>query len=324
MVNSPSIGFSDFDVRDARKVALRVEQRLLIGSVEIGPVDRAREISDEHPTAFQIQGHADAFHKIGEHDFGRCAVARRSIERRAVYRVAARRVPTVRPVQRARGRIDIQIDWLGQPVIYQFNVLAIRRRLAGWSLDFGAGDPPRARIVTAFLCPVKFPALDIEGDAYAPLPQIRSRSGIALARIDEGLEVRTIKVDAHHAHAFTVAPIELAVFLIELDLLRSERAAFGNNHLTIVSVKVGPLDGAIVEIKNSHIGPVDMVGCSIDRYPVRVAAIGYDDLPVAPLRGHRVDATATQLKHEQSAHSAPSAGPSLFVGAERFRHVILL
>src|ERR1700693_4746392 len=85
MVNSPSIGISDFGVRDAGKVALRVEQRLLIGSVEIGPVDRAREISDEHPTAFQIQGQADALHQVGEHDFGRFAVARRSIERRAVY-----------------------------------------------------------------------------------------------------------------------------------------------------------------------------------------------------------------------------------------------
>src|ERR1700733_5024040 len=252
MVNSPSIGISDFGVRDAGKVALRVEQRLLIGSVEIGPVDRAREIGDEHPTAFQVQGDADALHQVGEHDFGRFAVARRSIERRAVYRVAAGRVPTVRPVQRARGRIDIQIDRPGQAVKQQFDVLAVRRRLAGWSLDIGSGDPPRARIVAAFLCPIEFSALNIDGDAYAPLPQIWSRPGIALARIDEGLEVRAIKVGAHHAHTFTVAPIELAVFLIELDLLWSERAAFGNNHLTILSVNVGPLDGAIVEIKNPH------------------------------------------------------------------------
>src|SRR5580704_6801882 len=56
MVSSPFGGFSDFSVGDASEVALGEEQGLLVGAVEIGAVDCAGEVGDEHPPAFHIQG----------------------------------------------------------------------------------------------------------------------------------------------------------------------------------------------------------------------------------------------------------------------------
>src|SRR6202044_20100 len=82
---------SDFGVGDAGEVALGEEQGLLVGAVEIGAVDRAGEVGDEHAPAFQVQGQADAFHQMGEENLWVFAVARRWIHRRAVYGIAARR-----------------------------------------------------------------------------------------------------------------------------------------------------------------------------------------------------------------------------------------
>src|SRR3954463_9422656 len=102
----PLLRFSDgrrFHVRDTRKVALPEEQRSAVRAVEICAVDGASEISDEHPASFVVQGQADAFHQMIEHDFRLFALARFCIERRTVYGVTARRVATVRPIQCARG-----------------------------------------------------------------------------------------------------------------------------------------------------------------------------------------------------------------------------
>jgi hypothetical protein len=37
-------------------------------TTEIGAVDRAAEVSNEHSTAFQVQSQADTFHQMGEDD----------------------------------------------------------------------------------------------------------------------------------------------------------------------------------------------------------------------------------------------------------------
>jgi len=51
--------------------------------------------------------------------------------------------------------------------------------------------------------------------------------GIAAACLDQRLDSRTVEIGAHHAHPFAIAPVELAVRLIELDLLRRVRATGG-------------------------------------------------------------------------------------------------
>ena len=65
----------------------------------------------------------------------------------------------------------------------------------------------------------------VHRDTDAPFPDVLARPGIALTRVDEGLDVRPVQIGSHHAHAFPIAPVELAALLFELELLRSERAA---------------------------------------------------------------------------------------------------
>src|SRR5712672_1396537 len=75
----PLLRFSDgrrFHIRNTRQVALPEEQRSAVRAVEICAVDGASEISDEHSASFAIQGQADAFHQMIEHDFGLFALAR--------------------------------------------------------------------------------------------------------------------------------------------------------------------------------------------------------------------------------------------------------
>src|ERR1700722_8069542 len=117
MVSLLWIRWSDFGVGDAGEVALGEEQGLLVGAVEIGAVDRAGEIGEEHPAPFQIQGQADAFHQIGEQNLGVFAGAGRWIHGRAVDGIAARRVSAVGPVHQSVGDIEIEIDRLRQVVI---------------------------------------------------------------------------------------------------------------------------------------------------------------------------------------------------------------
>ena len=73
-----------------------------------------------------VERDADPFHEMGHDDFGLGWLV---VDRGAVHGIAARRVATVRPIQCARGRIDIEVNWLRQAVIDQFNILAIHWRL---------------------------------------------------------------------------------------------------------------------------------------------------------------------------------------------------
>jgi hypothetical protein len=51
-----------------------------------------------------------------------------------------------------------------------------------------------------------------------------SRIRVAAARLDECFDLRTIEIASHHPHAFAVAPVELAVPLIEMDSRASDQA----------------------------------------------------------------------------------------------------
>ena len=131
----------------------------------------------------------------------------RHIHRSAVHSVAARRVATVCPVERPVGNIEVQIYRLRQVIV----ILAIGCSLAAGNLQICAEDAALTGIVRPFLGPVEL----------APS-------------------------SAHHPHAFTIRPIELASLLLELELLGSKCGALGNNGLEIFPVEISAFDGAII------------------------------------------------------------------------------
>src|SRR5207253_10840083 len=99
-------------------------------------------------------------------------------------------------------------------------------------------EATESSLLRTFLRPVDVPALGIDRDADTPSRGVRPRSGIAVARIDEGLDVRAIEVGAHDTHPFAIAPIQLAVLLIELELFGRERAPLRNDGLALPPVDV--------------------------------------------------------------------------------------
>ena len=125
-------------------------------------------------------------------------------------------------------QIELEIDRLRQAVEEDFDVGAVGGGLALGDFDAGAEDAAVLSIVRAFLRPVDLPAFRVDGDADAPSGLI-APIRVATARLDERFDLRAVEIRAHHAHPFAVAPVELAVLLIELDLLRRERAALRND-----------------------------------------------------------------------------------------------
>src|SRR5215813_13575295 len=72
---------SDFDVSDAGKIALGVEEVALVLAIEIGGIDRAGEVCDEHAVAGNIEGEADALHQMRDHNLRvRLGVDRHTID----------------------------------------------------------------------------------------------------------------------------------------------------------------------------------------------------------------------------------------------------
>jgi hypothetical protein len=54
--------------------------------------------------------------------------------------------------------------------------------------------PALAGIVRPLPRPIDLAGVKVEGDADAPFPRVRARTAIALACVDERLDLRTVKV----------------------------------------------------------------------------------------------------------------------------------
>jgi hypothetical protein len=65
-----------------------------------------------------------------------------------------------------------------------------------------------------------------------------------------------------------------------MELFWREHAALGNYHPAIPTIEVGSLNGTIVQIGYTHVGPVNVASLNIDYYAIGVSASCYDDLPV--------------------------------------------
>ena len=104
--------------------------------------------------------------------------------------------------------------------------------------------------------------------------------------------MRAVEIRAHHPHALAVAPIELAVFLIEVHLLRRVRNALRDDDPAIPAIDIGALDRAVVEVGDAHVGPINMARFHIHDDAVGPMAIADDGRSVGPVRFHRVDAAS--------------------------------
>ena len=222
------------------------------------------------------------------------------IDRRTIDGVAARRIAAVGPIENAVRQIELKVDRCRQAVEQHFDVGAVRRALAVGNIDVGAAEATQSALFRAFLRPIDFPKLRIDRDSDAPAGLI-APVRVAAAGLDQRFDLRTVEVRSHHAHALAIAPIELAVFFIEVDLFRRVGNALRDNDPAIPAVEVGTLDRAVVKVGDAHIGPIDMSRLRIDDDAVGHAAIGDDGLFVGPVRIHRVDAAGVYFDNEQPA-----------------------
>src|SRR5262249_7412426 len=172
---------------------------------------------------------------------------------------------------------------------------AVCGALALRDVDIGAEDTTQAGVVRAFLRPVEFLKLRIDGDSDAP-PGLIAPVLLAAAGLDQRFHLRAVEVRAHHAHALAVAPIELARVLLEMDLLRREGAALRDDGPAVPTVEVGALDRAVIEVGHAHVGPINMTRLDIHADAVGKAAIGDNGLAVRAVGVHRVNAVAAQFE----------------------------
>src|SRR5262245_56245694 len=167
----------DFGIGDAGEVALGVEEVALVLAIEIGGIDRAGEVGDEHPVAGNVEGDADALHQMRDDDLRR----RLFVDRRPIDGVAARRIAAVGPVENAVRQIKLEVDRFRQPIEQHLDVGSVRRALALRYVDVGAEDTAQVAVVGTLLRPVDVPPFGIDGDADAPsaliLPVVVAAAG---------------------------------------------------------------------------------------------------------------------------------------------------
>src|SRR5262245_6468625 len=245
---------------------------------------------------------ADALHQMRDQDLRR----RLCVDRRAIDGVAARSIAAVGPVEDTVRQIELEVDRLRQVIEQHLDVRAVRRAFAFRDLDAGAEDAAQLAIIGALVRPIEFPGLWIDGDPDEPLGLI-ARVLVAAAGLDQRFDFRAVEVAAHYAHALAVAPIELAVLLIEVELFRRVGDTLRDDDLAIAAVEVGSLDRAVIERGDTHVGPIDVTGLHIHGDAVGVATIGDDGLAIGAVGIHRVNAVAAEFKDEQSA-GAGNAG----------------
>src|SRR5277367_2750957 len=312
---------SEFRVGDAGEIALRIEEVALAGPVELRGIEGAREIGHEHPVSGAIAGDADPFHQMRDEAL---RLGGLGIDGGAGHRIATGRVAAVRPIEHAILQIEFEIDRLRQIVEEDLDVRAIGRGLAFGNFEPGAQQEALLAVVGPLLRPVDLLAHGIDGYPDAPSGLVAS-VGVASARLDQRFDQRAVEVRAHDAHPLAVAPVQLAVLLIEMHLLWSVRAADRDDGPAIAAVEICALDRAVVgRDTEAHVGPVEMAGLDVDRDAVRKTTVGDDDLPLGAVGPHRVDAAGAHLEDEQTADRGLAVGGGFRFGNEILIHVLLL
>src|SRR6185295_17166918 len=233
----------DFGIGDAGEIALSVEEIALVFSIEIGGIDRTGEVGDEHPVAGNVEGDANPFHQMRDQDLRH----RFFVDRCAIDGVAARRIAAVSPIEDAVRQIELEVDGFRQLIEQHFDVGAVRWVLAVGNVNVCAAETAQSTFRRAFLRPVDFPKLRINGDSDAP-PGLIAPILVAAAGLDQRFDLRAVEVRAHHPHALAVAPIELAAVLLEVDLFWRVRDALRDDDPALPAVEIGALDRTVVEV----------------------------------------------------------------------------
>jgi hypothetical protein len=142
--------------------------------------------------------------------------------------------------------------------------------------------------------------LRIDRDSDAP-PGLVQPVLVAMPGCDQSFDLRAVEVGAHHAHAFSIAPIELATGLVEMNLLRCVRDALRDDDHAVLAIQVDAFDRAVMEADRTHVGPVDLTGIHVHDDAVGEAAIRDDRLEVGSVGIDRVNAATAQFEEKQSA-----------------------
>src|SRR5262249_23306297 len=150
-------------------------------------------------------------------------------------------------------------------------------------------------IVWAFLRPVDLLALRVNRDPYAP-PCLIPAIYVATTGLNKRFNLRAIKIRAHHAHSFAIAPVDFAISLVELELFRRERNTLRNDHAPFLPVKSAPLYQTIIYVRNPHFPRKDVPGRTIARIPMGKRTFVKNPLLFGPGGAHGVNPPATQLK----------------------------
>src|ERR1700688_3693225 len=202
----------------------------------------------------------------------------------------------VRPVERPVGEVEFEVDGFRQILVQEFDIFAVRWSLAFGNLEIGAKNASLTGIVRALLSPIKFAGFDVERDAHAPFLYDLPRARVAFARVDKRFDPGAIQVSTHDSHAFTIAPVKLAVLLIELQLLRGESTSRRNNVRNVASVKIRALDGTVIGTGVAHVGPIEVTCFDVDNDAVgNPPSLTHDDLEVGAIgiRGKHFAAART-------------------------------
>src|SRR5712664_3408931 len=316
VMSSSPMRLSDFGVGNAGEVALCVEEISFTGSIESGGVNRAGEIGHKHAVVWNVERDTDPLHEMGHDDL---RLGRFVVDRGPVHCVAARRVAAVGPVENPVLVIELEINRLRHTVEEDLDVGPGRRGLAGGNFDTGTEDATEPGVVWAFLRPVDMSEFRVDRQPNAPSCLI-SAIGFAEPRLNERLQLRAVEIAAHDAHPLAVAPIELAAFLIEDDLLRSVGLSLCDDCLAVLAVDAGALDRPVIQVWDAHVGPVDMARLGIDDDAVGQMAIRHDGLAVGTVRIHGVNAAGVQLKNKETRDDGADASASIVL-LDGFRHV---
>ncbi len=84
-----------------------------------------------------------------------------------------------------------------------------------------------------------------------------------------------------------------------MDLFRRVGDALRDDNPAVPAVEVGALDRAVVEVGDTHVGPIDMTRLRIHDDAIGEVAISHDGPAVRSIGVHRVNAVAAQFEHEQ-------------------------
>ena len=137
---------------------------------------------------------------------------------------------------------------------------------------------------------------------------IAARTRVALAGLDEGLDVRAVEVRSASRACLRGRTSTASRCLLEMELLGRERAALRERSSCDSAVEVGSLDGAVVLAGDAHVGPVDVSCLDIDDDPVGQSAIRDEHLAVRAVRIQRDHTAVAEVEKEQAAHCRFVAG----------------